>query len=472
MTQDPTQRSAGTPSPERDKAGGAPSAQAFPEGFLWGTATASYQIEGAWNEDGKGESIWDRFAHTPGKIDNGDTGDVAADHYRLYKDDVRLMKALGANAYRFSISWPRIFPDGAGAANPKGLDFYNRLVDELIANGIAPFATLYHWDLPQVLQDRWGGWESRDTARAFADYAGTVAERLSDRVRSFFTTNEFAVFVDSGYGEGRFAPGLKLPPARLNQVRHNAVLGHGLAVQAIRAKAAPGTRIGLAENLAVGVPIVETPEHIEAAERFTREANAPYLTAILEGRYTDAYLKSQGANAPKYDAEDLKIINSPLDFVGINVYVPKYVRAIDAAPGYEQLAFPKSHPRMAAPWSFIGPEALYWGPRHLVKLWNVSDIYITENGCAAADQPDADGAAHDVDRIMFLRNSLRELRRATSEGAPVRGYFHWSLMDNFEWASGYGLRFGLVRVDYATLKRTPKLSASFFQAAATQNRVP
>ena len=225
-------------------------------------------------------------------------------------------------------------------------------------------------------------------------------------MRNFFTTNEFDVFVDSGYGEGRFAPGLKLPPARLNQVRHNAVLGHGLAVQAIRAKAAPGTRIGLAENLAVGVPIVETPEHIEAAERFTRETNASYLTVILEGRYTDAYLKSQGANAPKYDAEDLKIISSPLDFVGINVYVPKYVRAIDAAPGYEQLAFPKSHPRMAAPWSFIGPEALYWGPRHLVKLWNVKDIYITENGCAAADEPDADGVAHDVDRIMFLRNSL------------------------------------------------------------------
>ena len=344
MTQDPTQRSAGTPSPERDKAGGAPSAQAFPEGFLWGTATASYQIEGAWNEDGKGKSIWDRFAHTPGKIDNGDTGDVAADHYRLYKDDVRLMKALGANAYRFSISWPRIFPDGGGAANLKGLDFYNRLVDELIANGIAPFATLYHWDLPQVLQDRWGGWESRDTARAFADYAGTVAERLSDRVRSFFTTNEFTVFVDSGYGEGRFAPGLKLPPARLNQVRHNAVLGHGLAVQAIRAKAAPGTRIGLAENSAIGVPVVETPEHIEAAERFTREANAPYLTAILEGRYTDAYLKSQGANAPEYDAEDLKIINSPLDFVGINVYVPKYVRAIELGAGLRAARLPQVPP--------------------------------------------------------------------------------------------------------------------------------
>ncbi|MBV8441978.1 MAG: beta-glucosidase [Hyphomicrobiales bacterium] len=467
MTVDPTQHSR-TPSAERENQ--AP--QSFPEGFVWGTATASYQIEGAWNEDGKGESIWDRFAHTPGRIDNGDVGDVAVDHYHLYQEDVQLMTALGAKAYRFSISWPRIFPDGAGASNPKGLDFYNRLVDELLANGIEPFATLYHWDLPQVLQERFGGWEGRETARAFADYAGYVAEKLSDRVRNFFTINEFTSFVEMGYGDGRNAPGLRLPPARFNQVRHNAVLAHGLAVQSIRAKAAPGTRIGLAENLAVGVPIVETPEHIEAAERFTREANAPYLTVILEGRYTDAYLASQGANAPRYDAEDLKIINSPLDFVGINVYVPKYARAIDAAPGYEQLAFPKSHPRMAAPWSFIGPEALYWGPRHLVKLWNVSDIYITENGCGAADEPADDGVAHDVDRIMFLRNSLTQLRRATLEGAPVRGYFHWSLMDNFEWASGYGLRFGLVRVDYATLKRTPKLSAAYFKAAAAQNRVP
>ena len=316
MTQDPTQRSAGTPSPERgNQASDAPS-QAFPEGFVWGTATASYQIEGAWNEDGKGESIWDRFAHTPGKIDNGDTGDVAVDHYHRYKEDVRLMKELGAKAYRFSISWPRIFPDGAGASNPKGLDFYNRLVDELLANGIAPFATLYHWDLPQVLQERWGGWESRDTARAFADYAGYVAERLSDRVRTFFTINEFTVFVEVGHGEGRFAPGLKLPPARLNQVRHHAVLAHGLAVQAIRAKAAPGTRIGLAENPFVGVPIVETPEHIEAAERYTRETNAGYLTAILEGRYTDAFLVVGGRERPEIRRRGSEDHQQPARFRG------------------------------------------------------------------------------------------------------------------------------------------------------------
>jgi beta-glucosidase len=443
----------------------------FPDRFLWGTATASYQIEGAWNEDGKGESIWDRFAHTPGKIQNGDTGDVAVDHYHRYKDDVALIKSLGAGAYRFSIAWPRIFPEGTGAPNPKGLDFYSRLVDELLANGIAPFATLYHWDLPQALQDRWGGWESRDTANAFADYSGYVAEKLGDRIRHYFTINEFTVFVELGYANGVFAPGLKLPPARLNQLRHNTVLAHGLAVQAIRAKAQPGTMVGLAENMTAGVPVIETSEHIAAAEHYTREANAGYLTVILEGRYTDAFLASTGADAPKFTPEDLKVISSPLDFVGINVYVPKYVRAIDSAPGFEALEFSKSHPRMASSWHFIGPEVLYWAPRHLVKLWSVKDIFITENGCAAADDPAADGVVYDSDRIMFLRSYLAQLQRATAEGMPVRGYFLWSSMDNFEWTSGYAMRFGLIHVDYATLKRTPKLSASFFREVVGRNHV-
>jgi beta-glucosidase len=447
------------------------STQNFPGGFLWGTATASYQIEGAWNEDGKGESIWDRFAHTPGKIKNGDTGDVALDHYHRNREDIQLIKALGARAYRFSISWPRIFPEGTGTPNPKGLDFYSRLADELLANGIEPFATLYHWDLPQALQDRWGGWESRDTANAFADYAGYIAERLSDRIGHFFTINEFTTFVELGYGTGLLAPGLKLPRARLNQVRHHAVLAHGLAVQAIRAKSRQGTKVGPAENITAGVPVIETPQHIAAAEHYTREINAGYLTVILEGRYTDAFLASTGEDAPKFTPEDLKIISSPLDFVGINVYVPKYVRAIDAAPGYEALAFSKSHPRMASSWHFIGPESLYWAPRHLVKLWNVEDIYITENGCGAADDPAADGVVCDSDRIMFLRNYLTQLQRATAEGVPVRGYFHWSSMDNFEWSAGYGTRFGLIYVDYATLKRTPKLSASFFREVAARNRV-
>src|SRR5205085_3322036 len=290
-----------------------PAHRRFPDGFLWGTATASYQVEGAAGEDGRGPSIWDTFSHTPGKVVNNSTGDIADDHYHRYKEDVQLMKSLGVKSYRFSIAWPRVFPQGAGAPNPKGLDFYNRLVDELRANGIEPFATLYHWDLPQALQDKGGGWESRETSEAFANYAGYVSERLSDRVKHFFTINEFGAFVELGYRIGIHAPGLKLPPGRFNQTRHHAVLGHGLAVQAIRAHAKPGTRVGLAENMTICAPVIEAPEHIEAAERATRELNAQYMTVIQEGKYTEAYLASAKADAPRFTPADLKIISSPLD---------------------------------------------------------------------------------------------------------------------------------------------------------------
>ena len=445
--------------------------RAFPAGFLWGTATAAYQIEGAVSEDGRGASIWDTFTHTPGKIRNGDNGDVANDHYHRYRDDVSSIKALGATAYRFSISWPRIFPQGTGSPNPKGLDFYNRLLDNLVANGIAPFPTLYHWDLPQALQDR-GGWETRDTPEAFADYAGYVAEKLSDRARHFFTLNECAAFVELGHATGVFAPGLKLPSGRLNQVRHHALLAHGLAVHAIRARSRAGTRIGPAENVSVCVPIIETPEHIAAAELATRELNAPYLTAIMEGRYRESFLAAAGADAPKVAAEDMKMIGTPVDFVGINVYLPgSYVSASDAAPGFVSVPFPARYPTMNSSWLKIAPEALYWGPRNVAKVWNASDIYITENGCSATDVPAADGRVYDTDRIMFLRNYLTQLQRATSEGVPVRGYFHWSLMDNFEWADGFSTRFGLLYVDYATQQRTPKLSASFYREITTRNRL-
>src|SRR5436305_5853958 len=267
-----------------------PAHRRFPDGFLWGSATASYQVEGAVNEDGRGPSIWDTFSHTPGKVVNNATGDVADDHYHRYKEDVQLMKSLGVKTYRFSIAWPRVFPQGAGSPNPKGLDFYNRLVDELNANGIEPFATLYHWDLPQALQDRVGGWESRETSEAFGKYAGYVAQHLTDRVKHIFTINEFGAFMELGYGIGIHAPGLKLPHARFYQARHNGVLGHGLAVQAIRARGKPGTKVGLAENLVVGVPVIENAEHIAAAEKATRDINAQYLTVIMEGKYTDAYV--------------------------------------------------------------------------------------------------------------------------------------------------------------------------------------
>ena len=443
----------------------------FPAGFLWGSATASYQVEGAVKEDGRGATIWDTFSHTPGKVVDNATGDVADDHYHRYKEDVQLMKTLGVKTYRFSIAWSRVFPQGSGAPNPKGLDFYNRLVDELLANGIEPFATLYHWDLPQTLQDHGGGWESRDTSKAFGDYAGYVAKRLSDRVNHFFTINEFGAFVELGYRLGFHAPGVKLPPARFNQTRHHAVLGHGLAVQAIRANAKAGTRVGLAENMTICVPVIETPEHIEAATRATREQNAPYMTVIQEGKYTDAYLAAAGANAPKYTPDDLKIISSPLDFVGINIYTPQYVRADGSAIGFAVVPHPASFPHMISPWLFVGPEALYWGPRHVSNIWGAKEIYITENGCSSSDIPASDGMVYDTDRVMYLRNYLTQLQRATSEGIPVKGYFLWSLMDNFEWADGYSNRFGLHYVDYKTQKRTPKLSASFYKEVIARNGI-
>src|SRR4051812_9526004 len=279
-----------------------PRGREFPKGFLWGSATASYQVEGAVTEDGRGPSIWDTFSHTPGKVVENATGDVADDHYHRYKEDIQLMKSLGVKSYRFSIAWPRVFPQGTGAPNPKGLDFYNHLVDELLANGIQPFATLYHWDLPQALQDKGGGWESRETSKAFADYAGLVAEKLSDRVKHFFTINEFGAFVELGYRIGIHAPGLKLPPGRFNQTRHHAVLGHGLAVQAIRARAKPGTKVGLAENIIACVPVIENAENIKAAETAMRELNAQYMTVIQEGKYTDAYLAAAKGDAPKFTA--------------------------------------------------------------------------------------------------------------------------------------------------------------------------
>lgn len=458
-------RSAKGPSNKRNR-------DTFPDGFLWGTATSSYQIEGAVNEDGRGPSIWDGFARTPGKISDGSTGDTAADHYHRFKEDIQLMKALGTKAYRFSIAWPRVFPDGSGTPNPKGLDFYNRLVDELVANGIQPFATLYHWDLPQALQDRFGGWTSRDTSKAFADYASYVTSRLSDRVKSFFTINECSRHVHLGHGEGADAPGLRLSPAGMNQVRHHIALGHGLAVKAIRASARAGTRVGPAENAVSCIPAVDTPANIRAAEMATRELNAGYLTVMMEGRYTEAYLAQAGKDAPKFTAEDLRIIAAPLDFVGVNVYTPDhYVLAADNERGFALAPFPASFPRMKAGWLRPGPESIYWVPRHIASLWNVKSIYITENGTSGSDQLAADGAIYDTDRIMYLRNYLTQLQRATSQGVPVKGYFLWSLIDNFEWGDGFEQRFGLYHVDFNSLRRTPKLSASFYRETIARNSV-
>jgi beta-glucosidase len=444
----------------------------FPKGFLWGTATSAYQIEGAVGEDGRGRSIWDTFAHTPGKIADHSNGDRANDHYHRFKEDVALIKALGVKAYRFSIAWPRVFPEGTGAPNPKGLDFYDRLLDELLQNGIEPFATLYHWDLPQSLEDRVGGWRSSETSRAFATYAGYVAERLSDRVKSIFTVNEAGRFVNFGYGWGIDAPGLNLPQAELNQVRHHVALGHGLAVQAIRARGRAGTKVGPAENIAACLPAIDTPENVGAAEIATRELNAGFLGVILDGKYTDGFLEYAGATAPKFTADELKIISSPNDFIGLNIYAPQfYVVAADRAPGFTVLPFPTSFPHMDSEWLRIGPETIYWAPRIAAKIWNIDTIYISENGTSSEDKLTADDHVYDLDRIMYLRNYLTQLQRATAEGVPVRGYFLWSLMDNFEWIFGFEKRFGLYRVDFDTLRRTPKLSASFYRDVIARNAI-
>lgn len=445
----------------------APTDLSFPKDFKWGCATASYQIEGAAKEDGRGPSIWDVFSHTPGKVANGDTGDVACDSYHRYAEDVQLLKALGVSTYRMSIAWSRIFPEGRGKPNPKGLDYYQRVVDALLAAGITPYITLFHWDLPAALP---GEWQSRDTAYALADYAGYVAGKLSDRVSHFMTTNEFRCFTDLGHMLGTHAPGLKLPPKDVNQVRHHGILGHGLAVQAIRAHAKAGTLVGLADNPNLYVPVIETQEHIDAARKATRAENAPFLTAVMEGKYLDSYLAAEGANAPVVKDGDMKAIGSPLDFVGINVYAPSYVRADDGPSGYKVLPHLPLSPRMASPWLYVGPEVAYWGVRYATELWNPKEIYISENG-SSADDPVDNGRIDDSDRIMYLRNYVTNFHRAVAEGYPLKGYFLWSLMDNFEWADGYTKRFGIHYVDFQTQKRTPKLSAAWYREVIRRNAV-
>jgi beta-glucosidase len=446
----------------------APNRLSFPQGFQWGCATAAYQIEGAANEDGRGPSVWDNFSHTAGKTFHGETGDVADDSYHLYKEDVRLLKNLGVKVYRMSISWPRVFPDGIGKANGKGLDYYKRVLDELRNNGIEPYVTLFHWDLPASLPH---GWQSRDTAKAFGRYAEFIARELSDRVHNFFTTNEFVCFTDLSYKIGQFAPGLRLDAAQVNAVRHNGILAHGLGVQAIRANARPGTRVGLAENATVFVPVIEEKQHIEAALKATRERNAPFLTAVLEGKYLESYMAREGANAPKPEPGDMKIIGSPLDFVGLNVYSPEYVSADDSPDGYTVVPRQSSFPHMPSPWLFVGPEVIYWAVRNVSTLWKPQEIYITENGCSADDVVRADGRINDTDRVMYLRNHLMHLQRAAAEGYPVKGYFLWSLLDNYEWADGYSKRFGIHYVDFETQKRTPKLSAEWYKAVIVGNAV-
>lgn len=442
----------------------------FPQGFLWGTATASYQVEGSPHADGRGASIWDTFSHTPGRVAHNDTGDVADDEFNRYKQDVLLLRELGVKTYRFSMSWSRIFPTGSGKPNEAGLAYYERLVDELRKAGIDPYCTLYHWDLPQALEDG-GGWSDADTPKRFAEYAGYVSGKLSDRVSHFMTTNEVRTFVELGHQTGTHAPGLRLSRKDVAQIAHHALLAHGLGVQAVRANAKPGTLVGLAENPTATVPVVNDAANVTAAQVAFREENAQYLTAVMEGRYTDRYLAEMGADAPRFTAAEMKAISSPVDFVGLNIYQPTYVMATGDAKGYKIVQPSATYPRMLSEWLTIGPECLYWAPVHATKLWNLKSIYITENGASAADAMTPSGEVLDIDRVMYLRNYLGQLQKAVMEGAPVKGYFVWSLLDNYEWNDGYGKRFGLVHVDFATQKRTPKLSAEFYKSVVRENRV-
>jgi beta-glucosidase len=446
----------------------------FPKNFLWGAATAAYQVEGAAREDGRGLSVWDTFSHLPGTIAMDHNGDRGSDHFHRYKEDVAMMKDMGLKAYRFSISWPRIFPEGKGKMNPTGFDFYQRLIDELLGADIEPWVTLFHWDLPQALEDRFGGWESKDCSLAFADYATAVGERLGDRARGFFTTNEFLCFIDKGYGTEAelFAPGKKNASRRvLNQARHHALYGHGLAVQALRAVCGSSVPIGLAENINACVPVRETEEDIAAAREAMRETSV-FMTPIMEGAYHPRWLEDQGADAPVFTEEEMKVIHSPLDFVGLNLYAPTYVRhAPESARGWAHLPCDASYPRLTMPWLFLGPSILYWAPRLVSETWKPKAIYITENGCAHPDHPDSTGEVWDTARVMYLQQHLIAAHRAVTEGYPLHGYFLWSLMDNFEWAFGYTRRFGLLYVNYETMKRTPKLSAKFYADVIRRNAV-
>ncbi len=446
----------------------------FPADFLWGAATASYQVEGAAAEDGRAPSVWDTFSKLPGTTAMDHNGDVATDHYHRYKDDVAMMKALGIKAYRFSISWSRVIPQGIGQVNPAGLDFYKRLTDELLNAGIAPWATLFHWDLPQALEDRFGGWESKDCATAFGDYATLIGRELGDRVKGFFTINEFFCYLDKGYGADKgehFAPGKKDASAKtLCQARHHAIYAHGLAVQALRASCS--VPVGLAENTPACVPIRETTEDIAAAREAMREMAGMYLTPVMEGAYHPAYLEDMGANAPIFTDEEMKVIGSPVDFVGLNLYAPTWVRHDpNARRGWTHLPCDEAYPRMTMPWLTVGPSILYWGPKLVSETWNVPAIYITENGCAHPDRPDSSNEVWDTARVMYLQQHLIAGHRAISEGVPLKGYFLWSLMDNFEWAMGYTRRFGIHYVNYSTQERVPKLSAKFYRDVIRRNAV-
>ncbi|WP_244882695.1 GH1 family beta-glucosidase [Streptomyces zhihengii] len=454
-----------------------PDASAFPPGFLWGVATSAYQIEGAADRDGRGTSIWDTFSRTPGKVVNGHTGDVAADHYARYEQDVALMSELGVGGYRFSVAWPRIQPDGRGPADHRGLDFYRRLVDSLMENGIEPAITLYHWDLPQALEDQ-GGWLNRETSYRFAEYAHLVADALGDRVKIWGTLNEPWCAAFLGYGKGIHAPG-RTDAAGSLRAAHHLLLGHGLSVPAIRA-AAPAAEVGITLNFYPVEPDSDSAADKDAAHRIDLLQNRLFLDPVTDGAYpADIRAHVEGVSGTAHiHPEDEKAIGAPIDFLGVNYYSSYRVAGGGEAsgpsewPGAEDVRFiDRGLPRTGIGWE-IDADGLR---RQLVRIERDHPglkMYITENGAAFDDAPTAEGEVHDADRTAYIEGHLRATRQAIEEGADVAGYFLWSLLDNFEWAEGYGMRFGIVRVDFDTQVRTPKQSALWYGNVALNNRLP
>jgi len=448
----------------------------LPKHFLWGAATAAYQIEGAWNIDGKGESIWDRFAHTQGKVKNGDNGDVACDSYRRYKDDIALLKQLNVKSYRYSISWPRIQATGRGIPNAKGLDYYKRLTDATLAAGIRPLVTLYHWDLPQALEDA-GGWPNRDTAYRFAEYAQIMARALGDRVAHWVMLNEPKTFTSCGYWYGIHAPGRRDPRAFLRST-HTANLAQGLAFRAMKAESSKA-QIGSAFDVAPMYPVTQSAADIAAAERWHTFQNLWFVYPALHGRYPAGALPAdQHTELLGFQNGDDKLLRAPLDFIGLNYYTPVLVKDAPQGNGIPRLntenrwaTMHGSHPKSDIGWD-IYPPGFYDILLRMTQTTGALPIEITENGASFNTAPDTNGDIVDTARIDYLREHLLAMSRAIRAGVPIRAYHCWSLLDNFEWAEGYSQRFGLVHVDFAReQKRTLKASGQWYAKVAAANRI-
>ncbi len=432
----------------------------FPPDFAWGAATSAYQIEGAAREDGRGESIWDRFSHTPGKVRDGDSGDVAADHYHRYREDIALIRKLGLGAYRFSIAWPRILPDGRGAVNAAGLDYYDRLVDGLLAAGITPFATLYHWDLPQALQDS-GGWANRDVVEAFVEYAGVVARRLGDRVHDWVTINEPYCIAFLGHHTGEHAPGVRDLPTAL-QVGHHVLLAHGAAVPVLRAAGGAGTRVGIVCNMTPGVAASDSEADRAAAHRWDGYFNRWFVDPLAGRGYPADMEAYYGAACPSTRPGDLDVIAAPVDFFALNYYFRALVADDPTSPPPQVRPVAVPGARYTAMGWEVHADGLHDLLVRLSREYRFGALYVTESGAAFEDRIDPDGAVRDPERTAYLRDHLAAARRAIDEGVPLRGFFVWSLLDNFEWAQGYSKRFGLVHVDYATQERRIKDSGRWY----------